>query len=142
MLSDYHMAVAFALGADFVMLGRYFARFDESPSRLVRLNGQMYKEYWGEGSDRARNWTRYDQGGSSNKLHFEEGVDGYVPYAGSLYDSVALSLAKIKATMVSCGSTTLPQFHSSAVLVPISQQSYLQNKSEVRLRDGSQDPNN
>lgn len=140
MLSDYHMAIAFALGTDFVMLGRYFARFDESPSRLVRLNGNMYKEYWGEGSDRARNWTRYDQGGN-DKLHFEEGVDGYVPYAGSLYDSVALSLAKIKSTMVSCGSTSLPQFHSSAVLVPISQQSYLQNKSEVRLRDGSHDPN-
>lgn len=140
MLSDYHMAIAFALGTDFVMLGRYFARFDESPSRLVRLNGQLFKEYWGEGSDRARNWTRYDQGGT-DKLHFEEGVDGYVPYAGSLYDSVALTLAKIKATMVSCGSVTLPQFHSSAVLVPISHQSYLQNKSEVRLRDGSQDPN-
>lgn len=137
MLSDYHMAIAFALGADFVMLGRYFARFDESPSRLVRLNGQLFKEYWGEGSDRARNWTRYDQGG--DKLHFEEGVDGYVNYAGSLYDSIALTIAKLKATMVSCGSITLKQFHDSAVLVPVSHQSYLQNKSEVRLRDGSQD---
>jgi IMP dehydrogenase len=140
MLSDYHMAIAFALGTDFVMLGRYFARFDESPSRLVRLNGQLFKEYWGEGSDRARNWTRYDQGGDS-KLHFEEGVDGYVNYAGSLYDSVAMTIAKIKATMVSCGSTSLREFHENAVLVPVSHQSYLQNKSEVRLRDGSQDPN-
>ena len=67
------------MGADFMMLGRYFARFDESPSRLVRVDGQFFKEYWGEGSQRARNWARYDQGG--DKLVFEEGVDGYVPYA-------------------------------------------------------------
>lgn len=139
MLSDFHMAIAFALGADFVMLGRYFARFDESPSPLVRVGGQMFKEYWGEGSVRARNWTRYDQGGDSGKLHFEEGVDGYVPYSGSLYDGVALTIAKIKATMVSCGSTSLQEFHEKAVLVPVSHQSYLQNSHEIRLRDRPQD---
>ena len=45
------------MGADFVMLGRYFARFDESPSDKVNVNGTLMKEYWGEGSNRARNWT-------------------------------------------------------------------------------------
>jgi IMP dehydrogenase len=137
-LNDYHMAIAFAMGADFMMLGRYFARFDESPSRLVRVDGQFYKEYWGEGSERARNWARYDQGG--DKLVFEEGVDGYVPYAGSLYDNVALTMAKLKATLVSCGSTTLRSFHDNAVLVELSQQSYLQNTHEVRLRERPYDP--
>jgi len=137
-LSDYHMAIAFALGADFMMLGRYFARFDESPSPLVRVNGQFFKEYWGEGSRRARNWSRYDQGGES--LVFEEGVDGYVPYAGSLYDTVALTLAKLKATLASCGSPTLSAFHENAVLVPVSHQSYLQNTSEIQLRELPSDP--
>ncbi len=136
-LNDYHMAIALALGADFVMLGRYFARFDESPSSLVRINGQLFKEYWGEGSNRARNVSRYEQG-HDNQLVFEEGVDGYVPYAGSLYDSVALTMAKIKSTMVSCGSTTLPAFYEHARLVPISAQSYMQNSHEVAVRDRPQ----
>jgi IMP dehydrogenase len=137
MLNDSHMAIAFAMGADFVMLGRYFARFDESPSPLVRVGGQLFKEYWGEGSSRAHNWSRYGQ--NSGKMHFEEGVDGYVPYAGSLYDTVALTIAKIKATMVSCGSSSLREFNEKAVLVQVSHQSYLQNSSEIRLKDRPQD---
>jgi len=135
LLADYHMAIALALGADFIMLGRYFARFDESPSNVVNLDGQMYKEYWGEGSQRARNVARYDQG--ETELPFEEGVDGYVPYAGSLYPNVARTTAKLRATMVSCGATTLRTFHEDAVLVQVSQQSYQQNGAEVRLRNGS-----
>jgi IMP dehydrogenase len=133
-LNDYHMAIAFALGADFMMLGRYFARFDESPSPLRRVNGQLFKEYWGEGSQRARNWSRYGQGGT-DELVFEEGVDGYVPYAGSVYDSVPLTLAKLRSTLSSCGSNTLRSFHQEAVLVPVSHQSYLQNSHEIALRE-------
>jgi IMP dehydrogenase len=141
LLSEYHMAIAFALGADFVMLGRYFARFDESPSRLVNVDGHFLKEYWGEGSQRARNWSRYDQHDEHGEapLVFEEGVDGYVPYAGSLYDNVSLTIAKLRATMISCGSTTLRSFHESAVLVPVSHQTYLQNTHEVRLRERPSD---
>ena len=71
---DYHMTLALAMGADFLMLGRYFARFDESPTAKVMVNGVYMKEYWGEGSNRARNWQRYDLGGAG-KLSFEEGVD-------------------------------------------------------------------
>ncbi|HEV7723033.1 MAG TPA: IMP dehydrogenase [Iamia sp.] len=133
-LNDYHMAVAFALGADFMMLGRYFARFDESPSPLRRVNGQLFKEYWGEGSQRARNWSRYGQAGN-DELVFEEGVDGYVPYAGSVYDSVPLTLAKLRSTLSSCGSNTLRSFHHEAVLTPVSHQSYLQNSHEIALRE-------
>ena len=94
---DYHITLALAMGADFVMLGRYFARFDESPSMKVRINGTTMKEYWGEGSNRARNWQRYDLGGAS-KLSFEEGVDSYVPYAGPLADGVQTTLYKVKST--------------------------------------------
>ena len=116
---DYHMTLALAMGADFIMLGRYFARFDESPTNKVNINGTYVKEYWGEGSNRARNWQRYDLGGK-NKLSFEEGVDSYVPYAGSLKDNVAKSLYKVKSTMCNCGAITIPELQEKAVLTVVS----------------------
>jgi len=116
---DHHITLALAMGADFVMLGRYFARFDESPSAKVSIGGTYYKEYWGEGSARARNWQRYDLGGDK-KLSFEEGVDSYVPYAGSLKDNVAMSLQKVKSTMCNCGALTIPEFQEKAVLTLVS----------------------
>lgn len=116
---DYHMTLALAMGADFIMLGRYFARFDESPTNKVNINGTYFKEYWGEGSNRARNWQRYDLGGKS-KLSFEEGVDSYVPYAGSLKDNVSKSLYKVKSTMCNCGVTTIPDLHKTAKLTLVS----------------------
>ena len=116
---DYHMTLALAMGADFVMLGRYFSRFDESPTNKVIINGQYMKEYWGEGSARARNWQRYDLGGDK-KLSFEEGVDSYVPYAGSLKDNVAISLAKIKSTMCNCGALTISELQEKAKITLVS----------------------
>ena len=138
LLQDYHLAIALAMGADFIMLGRYFARFDESPSRKILINGHLFKEYWGEGSQRAKNSARYSH--AEADLVFEEGVDGYVPYAGNLYDNLALTLAKLKATMVSCGSTTLRQFHDTAVLTRISAPSYTQNTAEIDIRDRPVNP--
>jgi IMP dehydrogenase len=116
---DYHMTVALAMGADFMMLGRYFARFDESPSARLNVNGSYVKEYWGEGSGRARNWQRYDLGGEG-KLSFEEGVDSYVPYAGSLKDNVSQTLAKVKSTMCSCGVTDIPSLQKDTKLTLVS----------------------
>ena len=116
---DHHITLSLAMGADFVMLGRYFARFDESPSNKVTIGGTYYKEYWGEGSARARNWQRYDLGGDK-KLSFEEGVDSYVPYAGSLKDNVAMSLAKVRSTMCNCGALTIPELQEKAVLTLVS----------------------
>ena len=116
---DHHVTLALAMGADFIMLGRYFARFDESPSNKVSINGTYYKEYWGEGSARARNWQRYDMGGEK-KLSFEEGVDSYVPYAGRLKDNVALTLSKVKSTMCNCGALTIPEFQQKAKLTLVS----------------------
>ncbi|MBQ4060925.1 MAG: IMP dehydrogenase, partial [Bacilli bacterium] len=122
---DYHMTLALAMGADFIMLGRYFSRFDESPTNKVIINGQYMKEYWGEGSARARNWQRYDLGGDK-KLSFEEGVDSYVPYAGSLKDNVAISLAKVKSTMCNCGALTIPELQSKAKLTLVSSTSIVE----------------
>ena len=116
---DHHITLALAMGADFVMLGRYFARFDESPSNKVMIGGTYYKEYWGEGSARARNWQRYDLGGDK-KLSFEEGVDSYVPYAGKLKDNVAITLAKVKSTMCNCGALTIPELQEKATLTLVS----------------------
>lgn len=116
---DHHMTLALAMGADFIMLGRYFARFDESPTNKVNIGGNYFKEYWGEGSNRARNWQRYDLGGDK-KLSFEEGVDSYVPYAGKLKDNVALSLSKVKSTMCNCGALSIPELQQKAKLTLVS----------------------
>ena len=116
---DHHITLALAMGADFIMLGRYFARFDESPSAKVNVNGTLMKEYWGEGSNRARNWQRYDLGGSK-KLSFEEGVDSYVPYAGPLSDNVQQTLAKVRSTMCNCGALTIDELKEKAKLTLVS----------------------
>ena len=116
---DYHMALALAMGADFLMLGRYFSRFDESPTAKLLVNGTYVKEYWGEGSNRARNWQRYDLGGDQ-KLTFEEGVDSYVPYAGPLSDGVRQSLAKVRSTMCNVGVLNIKDLQDKAKLTLVS----------------------
>ena len=132
---DYHMTLALAMGADFLMLGRYFARFDESPSNKVNVNGSYMKEYWGEGSNRARNWQRYDLGGAE-KLSFEEGVDSYVPYAGSLKDNVTMTLAKVRSTMCNCGALNLPELRKNAKLTLVSATSIVEGGAhDVILKD-------
>lgn len=123
---DYHITLALAMGADFVMLGRYFARFDESPTRKMLVGGNYVKEYWGEGSNRARNWQRYDEGGQGGKMAFEEGVDSYVPYAGPLKDNVEGSLAKVKSTMCSCGASSIEDLQQKARLVVVSSTSIVE----------------
>ena len=131
---DYHMTLALAMGADFLMLGRYFARFDESPTPKIMVNGAYMKEYWGEGSNRARNWQRYDLGGAA-KLTFEEGVDSYVTYAGTLHDNVEGSLYKVKSTMCNCGVTNIPDLQRDAKLTLVSATSIVEGGyHDVTLR--------
>ena len=132
---DYHMTLALAMGADFMMLGRYFSRFDESPTDKVKINGTFYKEYWGEGSNRARNWQRYDLGGD-RKLSFEEGVDSYVPYAGPLSDNVHITLSQVRSTMCNCGALNLQELKDKAKLTLVSSVSIVEGGShDVILRD-------
>ena len=134
---DYHLTLALAMGSDFVMLGRYFSRFDESPTNKVNINGSYMKEYWGEGSARARNWQRYDMGGAS-KLSFEEGVDSYVPYAGSLKDNVGLTLSKVKSTMCNCGALTIPELQQKAKITLVSSTSIIEGGAhDVVLKDSA-----
>lgn len=128
LVHDYHMTLALAMGADFLMMGRYFARFDESPTAKLIVNGSYVKEYWGEGSNRARNWQRYDLGGQS-RLSFEEGVDSYVTYAGSLHDNLEKSVYKIKSTMCNCGVTNLSDLKRDAKLTLVSSVSIVEGGS-------------
>ncbi len=135
---DYHMTLALAMGADFMMLGRYFARFDESPTNKLIINGTYVKEYWGEGSNRARNWQRYDLGGKT-KLSFEEGVDSYVTYAGPLKDNVAKSLYKVKSTMCNCGVINIPDLQKKAKLTVVSATSIVEGGyHDVTLKTAGQ----
>ena len=134
---DYHMTLALAMGSDFIMLGRYFSRFEESPTNKISINGQYMKEYWGEGSARARNWQRYDLGGDA-KLKFEEGVDSYVPYAGNLKDGVALSLMKVKSTMCNCGALSIPELQEKAKITLVSSVSIVEGGAhDVVLKEST-----
>ncbi|QSB06049.1 IMP dehydrogenase [Natronoglycomyces albus] len=132
LVHDYHITLALAMGADFVMMGRYFARFDQAPGAKIPTKEGFVKEYWGEGSARARNWQRY---GQATKMLFEEGVDGYVPYAGDLHEGLASTLAKIKATMVSCGASNIPAFQTGARLTLVSEQSFQESHANVTIRE-------
>ena len=132
---DYHITLALAMGSDFIMLGRYFARFDESPTNKVNINGTFMKEYWGEGSARARNWQRYDMGGDK-KLSFEEGVDSYVPYAGALKDNVGLTLSKVRHTMCNCGALSIAELQQKAKITRVSATSIIEGGAhDVMLKD-------
>ncbi len=134
---DYHITLALAMGCDFCMLGRYFSRFDESPTNKILVNGSYMKEYWGEGSARARNWQRYDLGGAG-KLSFVEGVDCYVPYAGPLHDNMAVTLSKIKSTMCNCGALTIPELQQKAKLTLVSSVSIVEGGAhDVLVKDSS-----
>lgn len=134
-VQDYHMVLALSMGADFIMMGRYFARFDESPTRKVLVNNTYMKEYWGEGSNRARNWQRYDMGGSEN-LKFEEGVDSFVPYAGKLKDNLAITLGKIRSTMCSCGATSIEQLKTKTKITLVSATSIVEGGAhDVVVKD-------
>lgn len=136
---DYHITLALAMGADFVMLGRYFSRFEESPTKKVTINGTYMKEYWGEGSARAGNWQRYDMGGSK-KLSFVEGVDSYVPYAGALKDNVDLTLSKVKHTMCNCGTLTIEELQKNAKITLVSSTSIVEGGAhDVVVKDNTLD---
>lgn len=136
LVHDYHMSLALAMGADFLMMGRYFARFDESPTKKLYINGNYVKEYWGEGSSRARNWQRYDMGGKGGAMKFEEGVDSYVPYAGKMKDNLDVTLGKIISTMCSCGSITIPDFQKNAKITLVSSTSIVEGGAhDVILKD-------
>jgi IMP dehydrogenase len=136
--SDTQMIIALAMGADFVMMGKYFAMTEESPTAKISYRGRLYKPYWGEGSNRARNWQRYKQSETAG-LVFEEGVDAYVPYSGPLSDKVDVSLVKLRSTMCNVGVLSIPEFHKKARLTRVSEMTVVEGgTSTVELLDRMQ----
>ncbi len=132
------MIIALAMGSDFVMMGKYFAMTEESPTSKISYRGRLYKPYWGEGSNRARNWQRYKQSESAS-LIFEEGVDAYVPYSGPLADKVEISSVKLRSTMCNVGVLNLSEFHSQARLTKVSEMTVVEGgTANVEMLDRMQ----
>lgn len=123
--NDTQLIIALAMGADFVMMGKYFAMCEESPTQKITYRGRVYKPYWGEGSNRARNWQRYQQG--KEELVFEEGIDGYVPHSGPLSEKVDTTTTKIKSTMCNCGVLSIPELHREAKLTLVSEMTHVES---------------
>lgn len=74
--------------------------------------------------------------GGEKKLSFEEGVDSFVPYAGSLKDNVNLTLSKVRSTMCNCGALTIPELQSKAKITLVSSTSIVEGGAhDVMLRD-------
>lgn len=113
------IAMALAFGADAVMMGRYFAGCHESPPPIIERDGKRYKEYWGEGSQKAKAWSEKRYGQSD----FDEGVVSYVPYTGRVADNLVQTFAKISATMISCGASNIKELQEKAMTELISEAS-------------------
>ncbi len=132
--NDTQVIVALAMGADFVMQGRYFAMTFESPTPKISIKDKLYKPYWGEGTNRAKNWARYNDEAGKKQLEFEEGVDAFVPIAGSVNEVLPITLNKIKSTMCNIGAHNLKVFKDSAVLTLVSEQSFIEGGTSNVVR--------
>ena len=108
------MSIGLALGANAIMMGNFFARYTESQGSLMRnAAGEIVKEYWMEGSMRAHNMRRYAQ---TKENFFEEGISGYVPHVGSIFDKLPTVVQMIRATLATAGCNTIDSLHADAVL--------------------------
>ncbi|OGB74685.1 hypothetical protein A2810_00215 [candidate division Kazan bacterium RIFCSPHIGHO2_01_FULL_49_10] len=124
------MCIALAIGADAIMLGKYFARLEEAPGNKISrddflrmypaTNGKLdpsieyLKEYWGEGSLRARIHQEAQYRYGQNE--FAEGVDGYTEYAGPLKENLSRTLAKIIKSMHDAGANSISELHEKAIV--------------------------
>ena len=136
---DYHITLALAMGADFVMLAVTLPALMNPHEQAARW-WQLCEGITGaKVPNRARNWQRYDLGGAQ-KLSFEEGVDSYVPYAGPLADGVQTTLYKVRSTMCNCGALSIPELQQKARLTVVSSTSIVEGGSHDVILKNS--PNN
>lgn len=118
------ITMALALGADSVMVGRFLAGTEESRSARVthhvtidgRTVQEIVKEYWGEGSNRARDWSRFRYGHTD----FEEGIETYVSYVGPLRDYLLPSLTMVRDGIRKAGGRNIKELHKKAVVQVLS----------------------
>ena len=122
------IAKAIAAGAHSVMLGGLFAGLDESPVELVLHSNLRYKAYRGMGSEGAMtagSADRYGQGGS--RKFVPEGVEGRVPYRGSLSDFVYQMIGGLRSAMGYCGCATIEEFRTNTRFVKVSPATVVEN---------------
>ena len=130
------IAKAIAAGASSVMMGSLFAGLDESPGELVISGGRRFKSYRGMGSEGAMNAgsaDRYRQAeklGSSGKAQQKfvpEGVEGLVPYRGSLAEFAYQLVGGLRSAMGYCGCATIDALRANARFVKVSGATVVEN---------------
>ena len=116
------IAKSLAAGASAVMLGNLFAGMDESPGETILFEGRQYKSYRGMGSLGAMkegSGDRYFQEGAEATKLVPEGIEGMVPYRGSVRNSVHQIIGGLRASMGYCGVETIPDFHKKSKFIQI-----------------------
>ena len=114
------LAKAIAAGADVVMLGSILAGMGESPGELILFEGRQYKSYRGMGSLGAMqdgSGDRYFQEGEDAKKLVPEGIEGMVPYRGSVKNTIHQLMGGLKASMGYCGSGSILEFHKKSEFI-------------------------
>ena len=114
------LAKAIAAGSDVVMLGSILAGMDESPGELILFEGRQYKSYRGMGSLGAMqdgSGDRYFQEGEEAKKLVPEGIEGMVPYRGSVKNTIHQLMGGLKASMGYCGSGSILEFHKKSEFI-------------------------
>jgi len=122
------IAKAIAAGAHSVMVGGLFAGLDESPGELVLHSNRRYKVYRGMGSEGAMNAgsaDRYAQAGAQKFV--PEGVEGRVPYRGTLSDFVYQMIGGLRSAMGYCGCRTIEELRMQARFVRVSAATVVEN---------------
>ncbi|MCL5419284.1 MAG: IMP dehydrogenase [Candidatus Marsarchaeota archaeon] len=116
------MALAFAFGADSVMLGYGVAGTDESPGGIVEVNGRKFKPYRGMGSKGARERRAVvDRYADSGRRKMEEGIEGLIPYKGSVSDVIELISSGVRASIGYAGAGSIAEMRTKARIARIFQ---------------------
>jgi len=113
---------ALAVGADSVMIGSLFAGTEESPGEVVLYKGRSYKEYRGMGSIGAMkrgSKDRYFQEENDSTKLVPEGIEGRVPYKGSLSSCALQLMGGLRAGMSYCGAETIKELQEKSRLIRI-----------------------
>jgi IMP dehydrogenase len=120
------VAKAIAAGADAVMMGSAFAGTEEAPGEVILYQGRTYKSYRGMGSIGAMqrgSADRYFQDNAANNPNTSklvpEGIEGQVPYKGSVVGIIFQMAGGLRAAMHYCGCTTIAEMQSKAEFVEI-----------------------
>ncbi|GAB4219666.1 MAG: IMP dehydrogenase [Candidatus Microgenomates bacterium] len=118
------IAKALAFGADAVMLGSLLAGSDESPGKLITINGKKYKQYRGMGSISAMKKggaERYGQKKNTQKKRLiAEGVEGLVEYKGKVSDYLYQLTGSLKSSFYYIGAKNIKDFFQKAKFIKIS----------------------